>query len=75
MKPGPPRECYCGECTLCKHRKHAVNFYQRNKDAIIRKNSENRRLRKQRAKRPQRPQPADDELDRKAREWLLERRI
>ena len=71
MKPGPPRICDCGECVTCKHRKHRERYYQRNAKRLIQLSAEYRRRRKNRP----RPAPAgtDDELDRKAAEWLAQR--
>lgn len=43
LKPGPARSCQCGGCKTCKNRIARAVFYQRNKDAISRANSEHQK--------------------------------
>ena len=56
---------------MCKHRKHRDRYYQRNAKRLIQLSAEYRGRRKNRP----RPSPADkdDDLDRKAAEWLAQR--
>jgi hypothetical protein len=75
VKPGPPRLCECGECVCCKHRAHREKYYQRNAKRLIQLSAEYRRRRKKAAL--QKPlilsgRNADDDLDRKAAEWLAQ---
>lgn len=50
MKPGPPRECDCGHCRLCKGRNRRDRFYRKNAPRLIQLSAEYRRRRKDRAK-------------------------
>ena len=65
MKPGPPPLCNCGECRRCKVGAARRRHYQRNREAIIRKNvaakAEARRLVRESVR-----QVSDEEMDRRA---------
>jgi hypothetical protein len=59
--------CTCGSCRLCKVRVAERNYYYRNREAVSKKNYEYTKRRRV----IKRMEPNDEELDRKAREWLL----
>ena len=66
MKPGPPRICDCGDCYRCNKRRSHMAYYHRNAAKIKKKNAETKARRKAAAKAG----PSEDELDRRAVEWL-----
>jgi hypothetical protein len=66
MKPGPPRSCTCGACCLCRKRASHMAYYHRNAEKVARKNAETKARRKAKVKAG----PPDQELDRRAAEWL-----
>jgi hypothetical protein len=68
MKPGPPRLCDCGACYRCNKRRSHMAYYHRNAAKIKAKNAETEKARiaGERAKAP----VSDQELDRRAAEWL-----
>lgn len=72
MKPGPKRICDCGICVLCKHRKHAYNYYRKNAKRLIQVSAEYRRRRKGGSQKPLilSAGNTDADLDRRAAEWL-----
>jgi hypothetical protein len=75
VKPGPPRICECGECIVCKHRKHRYRYYQRNRERLIQLSAEYRRRRELLPhSSPTSRIDKDDDLDRKAAEWLEKRK-
>jgi len=60
------RRCNCGECRICKYRDLRHRWYERNKELTYARTVESRAARKERKAL----EASDDELDRKALEWL-----
>lgn len=69
-KPGPKPECMCGPCV--KHRTADRSWRAEHKDELLKYNRERQqRIRDEKKNGRKRPgEPTDEELDRRASEWL-----
>lgn len=66
MKPGPTPSCTSGDCRTCRSRVVRMRFYFRHRAEIIPRNVAAKRNRKRRVAF----NLSDEELDRRASEWL-----
>lgn len=66
MKPGPAPSCLCGHCRTCRCRRYRAANYRKNPEQLSREKAEYKRRRLERLKEG----PSDEELDRRAAEWL-----